>query len=139
MMWVKLTLPPRWRARWLLMTMRLSTISLAGTVRTLVAVGTLSAYLYSVVATFLPHVLPAGAVYVYYEAAVVIVVLILLGRYLEARAKGQTSEAIRALARLQPKTAHVERDGATQDIDIDDVRAGDIVLVRPGERIPTSQ
>jgi len=102
----------------------------------LVAVGTLSAYLYSVVATFLPHLLPAGAVYVYYEAAVVIVVLILLGRYLEARAKGQTSEAIRALARLQPKTAHVERDGATQDIDIDDVRAGDIVLVRPGERIP---
>ena len=102
----------------------------------LVAVGTLSAYLYSVVATFLPQLLPAGAVHVYYEAAVVIVVLILLGRYLEARAKGQTSEAIRALARLQPKTAHVERDGVTQDIDIDDVRAGDIVLVRPGERIP---
>ena len=89
----------------------------------LVAVGTLSAYLYSVVATFLPHLLPAGAVHAYYEAAVVIVVLILLGRYLEARAKGQTSEAIRALARLQPKTAHVERDGVTQDIDIDDVRA----------------
>ncbi len=103
----------------------------------LVSVGTLSAYLYSVVATFLPHLLPAGAVHAYYEAAVVIIVLILLGRYLEARAKGQTSEAIRALARLQPKTAHVERDGATQDIDIDDVRAGDIVLVRPGERIPT--
>jgi Cu+-exporting ATPase len=103
----------------------------------LVAVGTTSAYLYSVIATFLPYLLPAGAVHVYYEAAVVIVVLILLGRYLEARAKGQTSEAIRALARLQPKTAHVERDGATQDIDIDDVRAGDIVLVRPGERIPT--
>lgn len=102
----------------------------------LVAIGTLSAYLYSVVATFLPHVLPEGAVHVYYEAAVVIVVLILLGRYLEARAKGQTSEAIRALARLQPKTAHVERDGLTQDIDINDVRAGDIVLVRPGERIP---
>jgi Cu+-exporting ATPase len=102
----------------------------------LVAVGTLSAYLYSVVATFLPHLLPEGAVHVYYEAAVVIVVLILLGRYLEARAKGQTSEAIRALARLQPKTAHVERDGLTHDIDIDDVRAGDIVLVRPGERIP---
>jgi Cu+-exporting ATPase len=102
----------------------------------LVAIGTLSAYLYSVVATFMPHVLPAGAVNVYYEAAVVIVVLILLGRYLEARAKGQTSEAIRALARLQPKTAHVERDGATRDIDIDDVQVGDIVLVRPGERIP---
>ncbi len=103
----------------------------------LVAIGTLSAYLYSVVATFLPQILPAGAVHVYYEAAVVIVVLILLGRYLEARAKGQTSEAIRALARLQPKTAHVERNGAALDIDIDDVQVGDMVLVRPGERVPT--
>ena len=81
--------------------------------------------------------LPAGAVHVYYEAAVVIVTLILFGRYLEARAKGRTSEAIRALARLQPKTARVERDGATVDVAIDDVRVGDIVLVRPGERIPT--
>ena len=103
----------------------------------LVAVGTLSAYLYSVVATFLPQLLPAGAVHVYYEAAVVIVTLILFGRYLEARAKGRTSEAIRALARLQPKTARVERNGETVDVDIGDVRVGDIVLVRPGERIPT--
>lgn len=103
----------------------------------LVAVGTLSAYLYSVVATFAPSLLPADAVHVYYEAAVVIVALILLGRFLEARAKGQTSEAIRALARLQPKIAHVERDGQTLDINIDDVQVGDIVLVRPGERIPT--
>jgi Cu+-exporting ATPase len=103
----------------------------------LVAVGTLSAYLYSVIATFLPHWLPEGAVHVYYEAAVVIVTLILFGRYLEARAKGRTSEAIRALARLQPKTARVERNGETVDVDIDDVRVGDIVLVRPGERIPT--
>jgi Cu+-exporting ATPase len=103
----------------------------------LVAVGTLSAYLYSVVATFLPQWLPAGAAHVYYEAAVVIVTLILFGRFLEARAKGRTSEAIRALARLQPKTARVERDGATVDVNIDDVHVGDIVLVRPGERIPT--
>lgn len=103
----------------------------------LVAVGTLSAYLYSCVATFLPQVLPAGAVNVYYEAAVVIVTLILFGRFLEARAKGRTSEAIRALARLQPRTARVERDGESVDIDIDDVHVGDIVLVRPGERIPT--
>ena len=103
----------------------------------LVAVGTLSAYLYSVVATFLPQFLPEGAVHVYYEAAVVIVTLILFGRFLEARAKGRTSEAIRALARLQPKTARVERDGESVDIDIDDVKVGDIVLVRPGERIPT--
>jgi P-type Cu+ transporter len=103
----------------------------------LVAVGTLSAYLYSVVATFLPQWLPAGAAHVYYEAAVVIVTLILFGRFLEARAKGRTSEAIRALAKLQPKTARVERNGATTDVDIDDVHVGDIVLVRPGERIPT--
>ena len=103
----------------------------------LVAVGTLSAYCYSLVSTFAPHLLPAGAAHVYYEPAVVIVTLILFGRFLEARAKGRTSEAIRALARLQPKTARVERDGATQDVDIDDVRMGDIVLVRPGERIPT--
>ncbi len=103
----------------------------------LVAVGTLSAYLYSAVATFLPDVLPAGAAQVYYEAAVVIVTLILFGRFLEARAKGRTSEAIRALAKLQPRTARVERDGETIDVDIDAVRVGDIVLVRPGERIPT--
>jgi len=103
----------------------------------LVAVGTASAYFYSVVATFLPHLLPEGAVHVYYEAAVVIVTLILFGRFLEARAKGRTSEAIRALARLQPKTARVERGGETVDVDIDEVRVGDIVLVRPGERIPT--
>jgi Cu+-exporting ATPase len=103
----------------------------------LVAVGTLSAYLYSFVATFLPHLLPQGAVNVYYEAAVVIVTLILFGRFLEARAKGRTSEAIRALAKLQPKTARVERNGESVDVNIDDVRVGDIVLVRPGERIPT--
>jgi len=103
----------------------------------LVAVGTLAAYLYSCVATFLPHLLPEGAVNVYFEAAVVIVTLILFGRFLEARAKGRTSEAIRALAKLQPKIARVERDGETVDVDIDDVHVGDIVLVRPGERIPT--
>jgi Cu+-exporting ATPase len=103
----------------------------------LVAVGTLSAYLYSVVATFMPNVLPPDAAHVYFEPAVVIVTLILFGRFLEARAKGRTSEAIRALAKLQPKTARVERDGASVDVEIDDVRVGDIVLVRPGERIPT--
>jgi P-type Cu+ transporter len=103
----------------------------------LVATGTLSAYLYSVVATFLARVLPAGAVQVYYEPAVVIVTLILFGRFLEARAKGRTSEAIRALAGLQPKTARVERNGKTLDVDMDEVRVGDTVQVRPGERIPT--
>jgi Cu+-exporting ATPase len=103
----------------------------------LVATGTLSAYLYSVVATFTPWLLPAGAVNVYYEAACVIVTLILFGRFLEARAKGRASEAIRALARLQPRTARVLRGGEIVEIAIDDLVAGDLVLVRPGERIPT--
>jgi P-type Cu+ transporter len=103
----------------------------------LVATGTMSAYLYSVVATFAPQLLPAGAVNVYYESACVIVTLILFGRFLEARAKGRTSEAIRALARLQPRTARVQRDGETIEIAIEEVRVGDLLLVRPGEKIPT--
>lgn len=102
----------------------------------LVAVGTSAAFAYSVVATFLPSLLPAGTVNVYYEAAAVIVALILLGRFLEARAKGNTSEAIRRLVQLQAKTARVRRDGAVLEIDIAQVRAGDVIEVRPGERIP---
>jgi Au+-exporting ATPase len=109
---------------------------LAPDMNSLVAVGTLAAYGYSLVATFAPRLLPAGTVNVYYEAAAVIVVLILLGRYLEARAKGRTSEAIRRLAGLRARTARVRRDGASLDVPIHDVVAGDIVEVRPGERIP---
>src|SRR3546814_9587496 len=78
----------------------------------LVTVGTLAAWGYSVVATFAPQVLPAGTANVYFEAAAVIVTLILLGRYLEAKAKGRTSEAIRRLIGLQPKLARVERSEA---------------------------
>ncbi len=102
----------------------------------LVAVGTSAAFAYSVVATFVPQWLPAGTVNVYFEAAAVIVALILLGRFLEARAKGNTSEAIRRLVQLQAKTARVRRDGQVQEIDIAQVRAGDVIEVRPGERIP---
>jgi len=102
----------------------------------LVAVGTLAAYAYSVIATFAPHLLPAGTVNVYYEPAAVIVTLILLGRYLEARAKGRTSDAIRRLAGLQARTARVRRDADYVEVPITDVRPGDTVLVRPGERIP---
>ncbi|HWK34823.1 heavy metal translocating P-type ATPase [Sphingomonas sp.] len=109
---------------------------LAPDMNALVAVGTLAAYGYSLVATFAPGVLPAGTVNVYYEAAAVIVALILLGRYLEARAKGRTSEAIKRLIGLQASTARVRRDGAAVDIAITDVVSGDIVEVRPGERIP---
>ncbi|TNC74746.1 heavy metal translocating P-type ATPase [Rubellimicrobium roseum] len=102
----------------------------------LVAVGTSAAWGYSVVATFAPGLLPAGTVNVYFEAAAVIVTLILLGRYLEARAKGRTSEAIKRLVGLQARTARVRRDGAAQDVLLADVRAGDVVEVRPGEKVP---
>ncbi|PLC50804.1 copper-translocating P-type ATPase [Pollutimonas subterranea] len=109
---------------------------LAPDMNSLVAVGTLAAYAYSLVATFVPSLLPAGTVNVYYEAAAVIVTLILLGRYLEARAKGRTSEAIKRLVGLQAKTARVQRDGTVVEIPVVDVAAGDIIEVRPGERIP---
>ncbi|WP_353173382.1 heavy metal translocating P-type ATPase, partial [Paracandidimonas soli] len=109
---------------------------LAPDMNSLVAVGTLAAYSYSVVATFFPGLLPAGTVNVYYEAAAVIVALILLGRYLEARAKGRTSEAISRLVGLQPRTARVVRDGSAVDLPVAEVVAGDLVEVRPGERVP---
>ena len=101
----------------------------------LVALGTASAYGYSVVATFAPEVLPPGTANVYFEAAAVIVTLILLGRTLEARAKGRTSQAIKRLVGLQAKTARVERNGETVEISLDHVTTGDVVLVRPGEKI----
>lgn len=102
----------------------------------LVAVGTMAAYCYSLVATFAPGLLPHGAVNVYFEAAAVIVTLILLGRLLEARAKGHTSEAIKRLVGLQAIMAQVRRDGKTVELPIDSVLLGDILEVRPGERIP---
>ncbi|HEY1927216.1 MAG TPA: heavy metal translocating P-type ATPase [Caulobacteraceae bacterium] len=102
----------------------------------LTVLGTTAAWGYSVVATFAPNVLPRGTANVYFEAAAVIVTLILLGRYLEARAKGRTSEAIKRLMGLQPKTARVQRNGEYEEIPLDQVRPGDLVLVRPGERIP---
>jgi Cu+-exporting ATPase len=102
----------------------------------LVSLGTAAAYGYSVVATFVPDVLPAGTANVYFEAAVVIVTLILLGRTLEARAKGRTSQAIKRLVGLQAKTARVQRNGETVEMALDQVMTGDVVLVRPGEKIP---
>ena len=101
----------------------------------LVSLGAGAAWLFSVVATFLPAALPAGTAYVYYEAAGVIVTLILLGRYLEARAKGETSEAIRKLAGLQAKTALRLRDGSETEVPIAELQPGDIIRVRPGEKI----
>ncbi|EKB5678749.1 copper-translocating P-type ATPase [Salmonella enterica] len=109
---------------------------LAPDMNSLVAVGTAAAFGYSLVATFSPALLPEGTVNVYYEAAAVIVSLILLGRFLEARAKGRTSEAIKRLVGLQVRVAHVSREGLIVDIPIDEVVLGDIIEVRPGERIP---
>lgn len=111
-------------------------IRLAPDMNSLVAMGTTAAYVYSLVATFAPSLLPAAAVNVYYEAAAVIVTLILLGRFLESRAKGRASEAIQRLLGLQAKTARVRRDGQTTEIPIGDVALGDVLEVRPGERIP---
>lgn len=102
----------------------------------LVAVGTFSAYIFSCVATFVPEVLPQGTVYVYFEAAAVIIALILLGRYLEAKAKGRTSQAIQYLIGMQPKTARVEQNGQFIELSIDQVQSGMVLEIRPGERVP---
>lgn len=104
----------------------------------LIAVGTSAAYIYSVIATVAPHLVMTGGNMpaTYFDTSVTIIALILLGKLLEARAKGQTSEAIRRLKGLQAKTARVERDDKTVDIPVDDVQVGDIVIVRPGEKIP---
>jgi Cu+-exporting ATPase len=105
---------------------------------TLIAVGTGAAFLYSVIATAAPGFFLSRGVApdVYYEAVIIIIALILLGNAFEARAKRQTATALRALADLQPKSARVERDGQVIDIPISEVVRGDLVLVRPGERVP---
>lgn len=102
----------------------------------LVALGTLAAWSFSVVATFAGDILPAGTQHVYYEAAAVIVTLILLGRFLEARAKGRTGQAIQRLLSLQVKTARVERNGDIVDVPVDALKTGELLHIRPGERIP---
>lgn len=111
-------------------------LRLAPDMNSLVALGTAAAYGYSVVATFAWGILPTEIAKVYYEAAAVIATLILLGRYLEAKAKGRTSEAIKRLMALAPKTARVVRDGAAVEVPLAEVRTGDLVQVRPGEKVP---
>ncbi|WP_449255074.1 heavy metal translocating P-type ATPase [Bosea sp. (in: a-proteobacteria)] len=103
---------------------------------TLVMLGAGAAWLYSSVATFLPGLLPEGTALTYFESGAVIVTLILLGRWFEARAKGRTGAAIRSLIALQPKTARVLREGRETDIPVEEVRPGDSVILRPGERVP---
>jgi Cu+-exporting ATPase len=105
---------------------------------TLIAVGTSAAYLYSLIVTFVPHLIMVKGLMmdVYFDTSAAIIVLILLGRFLEARAKGRTSEAIKKLIGLQPKTARIIRNGNEMDIPVGEVTLGDIVVVRPGEKIP---
>ncbi len=105
---------------------------------TLIAVGTGAAYLYSAFVTLFPHWLPAtvNPNEVYFDSAAVIITLILLGRTLETRAKQKSSDAIKKLIGLQPKTARVIRNDIEQDIPVDQVLIGDVVIVRPGEKIP---
>lgn len=111
---------------------------LSADMNTLIAIGTGSAYLYSVVATFYPKLFTSigKAPDVYYETSAVIITLILLGRLLEARAKTQTTSAIRKLSSLQPKTATLVKDGEEIIVPIKEVKVDDIILVKPGERIP---
>ncbi|MBD2446949.1 copper-translocating P-type ATPase [Nostoc sp. FACHB-152] len=110
----------------------------AATMDTLIVLGTSAAYFYSLFATLVPGFFIAQGLSpdIYYETAAIVVTLILLGRLFENRAKGQTSEAIRKLIGLQAKTARLIRNGQEIDIPIEQVKIGDVVLVRPGEKIP---
>ena len=103
---------------------------------TLIAVGTSAAYFYSLVVTFFPELIKIGSKDVYFDTAAVIITLILLGRYLEAKAKGSTSEAIKKLVGLQPKTAIIIRNGKEIEVPIGEVKIDDIVFVKPGGKIP---
>jgi len=105
---------------------------------TLIAVGTSAAYFYSMVAVLAPSLFAAADIELglYFDTSSMIIALILLGRFLEARARGQTSEAIKKLVGLKPKTATVIRDGKEIEISVEEVQVGDLILVRPGERIP---
>jgi len=121
---------PIHRTGWLALTHR------AAEMNSLITLGTMAAYGFSLVATFVPWVLPAEARGVYFEAVGVILTLILLGRLLETRAKAGTGAAIRTLIGLQPRTARVVRAGKESEIPVGDVVAGDIVVIRPGEKLP---
>ncbi|MCF6208024.1 MAG: heavy metal translocating P-type ATPase [Ghiorsea sp.] len=103
---------------------------------TLVAMGTGVAWLYSTAVVLLPTLVPEASRHVYFEAALIVIALVNIGHVLEARARGKTNQAIEKLLSLQAKTARVLRDGKEVDIPIEDVLAGDVVRVRPGEKIP---
>ena len=103
----------------------------------LVALGTLAAWGYSLVVTLAPGLVPEGQRHVYFEASAVIVALVLLGRWLEARSRGRASSAIRRLLDLRPATARVERGGVEEEVPAAALRVGDVMRLRPGERVPT--
>ena len=105
---------------------------------TLIAIGTLSAFIYSTIVTFFPKLFTRAGIelHVYFETAAIIITLILLGRFLEARAKGRASSAIKKLMQLEAKTARVIINGKENEIDINEVKVNDIILVKPGEKIP---
>ncbi|MDL2345434.1 heavy metal translocating P-type ATPase [Deinococcus sp. MIMF12] len=102
----------------------------------LVMIGTSAAFFYSLVVTLAPQIFPEGTAHVYYEASAVVITLILLGKYFEAIAKGRSSEAMKKLLSLQAKTARVVRSGQELEVPTDEVLIGDLVSVRPGEKVP---
>src|SRR5438093_29147 len=106
------------------------------TMSTLVSIGTNAAYLGSVAVTLWPHAFVRHGAMTYYEVCAVVITLVVLGRWLEARARGRTSEAIRRLMTLAPRTARVIRDGVESDVSTAEVQVGDFVRIRPGERVP---
>jgi Cu+-exporting ATPase len=108
----------------------------AADMNSLITLGTVAAFGFSTVVTVAPGLVPADVRDVYFEAVGVIITLILLGRLLEARAKAGTGEAIRRLIGLQARTARIERDGTTIEVPVEDVAVDDVVLVRPGEKVP---
>jgi P-type Cu+ transporter len=110
--------------------------SRSASMATLVSLGTNAAYLFSVAVILWPHALHVTGAMTYFETAAVVITLVVLGRWLEARARGRTSEAIRRLVSLAPRTARVLRDGAEVDVATADVGVGDLIRIRPGERLP---
>jgi Cu+-exporting ATPase len=105
---------------------------------TLIAVGTSAAYVYSMIAVLFPSLFTAAGLepHLYFEVSALIIALVLLGRFLEARARSQTSESIKKLIGMRPKTALIIADGQEREVSVDDLQVGDVVLVRPGERVP---
>jgi len=102
----------------------------------LIMIGTSTAYGYSLIATFFPNVLPTRTVEVYFETSAAIVTLVLVGKYLEATAKGRSTNTIRKLLNLRPKTANIIRFGTEQKIRVDELVTGDEIVIRPGDKIP---